>query len=400
MKQKNLLLILIALAIVAVAAFVIYQLVYRGNSSTTGGTGQTGVLPNVTNQKFQPTLPAPSFSASGSSASSSKFGVVSNDPALDYFVDAANTVILVEPAGIIESISNGATSVMSSATVPNIINAAFSYDGKKVLITYSVATTTKTSVFDITSRSWIHLPDGMQSPVWSPSNYQIAYLAPSSSGSEKLATIDASAANAKPAIITSFAMEDMILQWPTKNGMVISDRPSAFTTGSVWLFTISSRTLSPVIYGALGPESLWGASGTALVFSAGPNSAGGQLSFRNATGSQNLLSFNTLPSKCVFGPPAATSAASTTTVPSSLFYCAAPDDQDTFSVARLPDEYEQKIYFTDDDFYSVNFSTGALNEIFSFSKANLDLDATRMKVFNNVLFFVNRYDQKVYALAL
>ena len=92
----------------------------------------------------------------------------------------------------------------------------------------------------------------------------------------------------------------MFLQWPNKNTMFFSDRPSAYTTGSIWLFNVSFKTLSSVAYENLGAESLWDASGSALIFSAESNNAGGQLAFRNTTGTQKALSFSTLPSKCIF----------------------------------------------------------------------------------------------------
>lgn len=77
-----------------------------------------------------------------------------------------------------------------------------------------------------------------------------------------------------------------------------------------------------------------------------------------------------------------------------------PHDQDTLSIVRLPDEYDQKIYFTDDDFYRIDTGASSLNEIFSFSMANQNIDSADMKIINNILFFINRYDQKIYALTL
>lgn len=399
---------MIALAIIAVAAFIIYQLVYRGSGgvATIGGLPEQtgGSLPIVTNQQFPVggSSTTTSFNASGAntSSSSSKFGIVSNDPALDYFVDAANTVTLVKPDGTIESLVNNTTVVLSSSVVSDIITASFSHDGKKVLLSYQVGTSTRTSVFDVPSKTWSHFPDGMLSPVWSPINYQVAYLTSSNSGFETLMTIDAAATSTKPVTIAPLAMEDMSLQWPNKNTIIVSDRPSAFTAGSIWSFDIPSKTLSSVVYEALGSESIWSASNTALLFSASPKNDGGQLSFRNATGSQNILFSKTLPSKCAFGPTTASSTATSSINPFGMIYCAIPSDQGTFSLARLPDEYEQKIYFTNDAFYSINTDTGELEEVFSYSLANLNLDAMKMKVFNNILFFINRYDQKVYALAL
>ena len=371
MKSKIFLYILIAIAIVAILAFVIYQLVYRGNNNTTVGTGQVGSLPNVANQQFpseNQTSTVGTFNTSvagGATASSSQFGVISNDQALDYFIDAANTAILVKPDGTIESIANGKTSDLSTTTISNIISVAFSYDGKKILVTMRNGTITLSSVLDLTTKSWLSLPNGIQSPVWSPTNYQIAYLAPSNSGTETLMTIDAGIINAKLTLITMLDMEDMGLQWPNKNTIIISDRPSAYTTGSIWLFNIPSRN---IVFDhhtkTLESESLWNASDSALIFSAKSTNAGGQLVFQDATGAQKILSFMTLPSKCAFGTPA---AASDTANPSAPIYCAVPSDQNTFSVARLPDEYDQYMYFTNDDFYSIDTDTGLLNKIFSSS---------------------------------
>lgn len=402
MKPKILLYILIAAAIIAVGAFIIYQFVYRGNNNAIP-TGQTGSLPSAANQQFPSgsqtaeTSTVGAFNTSGANTSSSHFGIISNDPALDYFVDAANTVTLIKPDGTIESIVNNKTSVISGSAISNIISTAFSYDGKKALVTSRAGTTTQSSIFDLASQTWTRLQDGIQSPVWSPTDYQIAYFVPSNSGSETLTTINIGATTTKPVSVASLAMEDMMLQWPNKNTVVVSDRPSAYTTGSIWLFSVPLKTLSLVAYENLGAESLWDTSSSALIFSAESNNAGGQLAFRNTTGTQKVLSFATLPSKCTFGPSTTTSS---TTNLSGLIYCAVPSDQTTFSVARLPDEYDQGVYFTNDDLYSINTGTGSLAKIFSSSAINQSLDATHMETFNNVLFFINRYDQKIYALSL
>lgn len=398
--MKKTLYILIILAVIAVAAFAAYQFLYHGGGATAPSTGSTGSLPGAATQQFpaagQSTTTS-AFNTSGANASSSKFGIVSNDPALDYFVNSANVVTLVEPNGVIESISNNTTSTLSTSTISNIINTSFSYDGKKILINSAIGTTTQTLVFDLSSQAWTLLPNGMRSPVWSPKNDQIAYLTMSNLGVETLNTINLASAISKPVAIASLNMEDMALQWPSQNTIIISDRPSAFTVGSIWKFTVSSQKLSPVVYENFGIESLWDTSGAGLIFIGGPHNAGGSLIFQNASGGQNTLSFGTLPSKCTF----ATATTTTSTAASApLIYCAAPNDQNMFSLARLPDEYDQKIYFTNDNFYRVDTGTGALNEIFSYASANQNIDATNLKIFNNILFFINRYDQKIYALAL
>ena len=81
-----------------------------------------------------------------------------------------------------------------------------------------------------------------------------------------------------------------------------------------------------------------------------------------------------------------------------MAYPPAGRDQQTFSNARLPDEYEQKVLFTADDFYKINVANGTLTAIFN--DPGQTMDATKLKAFNNALFFVNRYDQKLYAISV
>ncbi len=398
MKLKKILYILLAIAIIAIVAFVFYQFISRGISGGTTGAGQTGSLPATGSQQFpssgQSTTTTPG--TQGTTATSSvKFGVVSDGPALDYFVNNANVVTIVRPDGTIESIANSATSSLSNATIPNIITASFSYDGKKILVSSLVGTTTRTSVFDIASQKWTSLPDNMESPAWSPINNEIAYLAPSGYGAETVDTINAGAANPRPVTLTTLTMENMLLQWPMANTLILSDRPSAFVAGSIWKFNIPSRALSSVVFEGLGVESIWNASGSALLFSGDGNNAGGALDLQDPAGNRDALSFGTLPSKCVFAAQTTTSTSSTDSI-----YCAVPIDQSTFQVARLPDEYDQKIYFTNDNFYGIDPSSGSLSNIFSAANANQNIDATDLKIFNNILFFINRYDQKLYAISL
>jgi hypothetical protein len=78
------------------------------------------------------------------------------------------------------------------------------------------------------------------------------------------------------------------------------------------------------------------------------------------------------------------------------FYCAIPRDQDTLGIARLPDEYDQKILFTNDDIYKISTIDGNSSDLLS----GQTIDATNLKIFNHILFFVNRYDQKLYAMTL
>ena len=245
MKPKTLLYVLIAIAVVAVGAFLVYQLIAR-NTNGTNGTGQTGSLPNTAGQQFPVGISVSStgsFNTAAGSSSSVRFGIVSNEPVSDYFISNANVVTVIKPDGTIDSITNSVASTISTTTFKDVVAFAFSYDGKKILISARTETTTRTSVFDITAKSWTTLPVGMISPVWSPNTYQIAYFTNSNIGTETLSNINVGIANAKPTILSTFTMEDSLASVAHKNTFIISDRSSAFMVGSAWSFDTTNKCL-------------------------------------------------------------------------------------------------------------------------------------------------------------
>jgi len=404
-------LIILSIIIIIVGVAVLFYIFTRPSSPPATATqpGQTGSLPGAPTQQIS------SSTTNGGTGSSTaaRFGVISNDPAIAYYVDAENNATIVEPNGFIETITNGQGTVISSSTAQNILSASFSYDGKKLLINFGSASNPQTGVFDIASRSWTGLPQGMLDPVWSPYNYQIAYLASGAGGTENITVLNAAAKNPQPSVLTQLNMEDMALQWPNRSTLVISDKPSAYTVSSAWLFNLSARTLAPVVYEYPGMESIWSnaTTTTGLVFSGNTGNQGGRIFLVSPSGNPENITFVTLPSKCVFsmaaGAPQASSTVASSTAngtPRALasstldLYCAVPRDQATLAIARLPDEYIQKVIFTADDFYMINTTDGSLSSVFS--NPNLNLDATDLNAFNNTLFFINRYDQKLYGISI
>jgi hypothetical protein len=151
---------------------------------------------------------------------------------------------------------------------------------------------------------------------------------------------------------------------------------------------------------------------------------GGKLSLLNTSGQTlNALTFLTLPSKCVFdiqtqNPPQATSAPTTSSstkstskkgsatpppvvtpvISQEYLYCAVPRDTQRLNTSALPDDYLKGALFTSDDFWRIDLATGDTSAVFI--DPNQNLDATDLKIFNKTLFFVNRFDKKLYAISL
>ena len=341
-----------------------------------------------------------------------KFSVVAENKAMDFFANSESSVVFIQPDGLIMKAQGGQVSSLSSSIVANLITANFSYDGKKILAVFGDRRSPETSIFDVTSKTWRPLPANIQSPSWSPINYQIAYLG-ERNGSGMIFTLDTSKTNATPQELLKINIQDVRLRWIGQNQIILSDRGSAFARGSVWSLHIKNKTLTPLLIDNSGLDSIW-ESEYGLAFSANQNLRGGSLNLMDTAG--NLLhemSFLTLPVKCVFDvetviTPIKTTAststkktasqATSTTAINKTLYCAVPKNAESLQEAALPDSYFRKEFFTEDEFYGVNISDGKIEAVPK--EKNLPIDAVNLKVFNKTLFFVNRIDNKLYSISL
>jgi len=449
--MKRYIYIIIGIVVAAAIAILVLFLIKDHSTSSTlnlsGATTTTGLLPTTGTQRSNsatgnstsalglPTTTGSSTPGTSGQMTVQNFGVLSQDPVGDYFVDAQNNITAIEPTGAIITISNGQSAVVNSSTIDSIISAGFSYDGKKIVVSYGDPSNPQAAVFDTATNAWTALPQGMLSPQWSPiNNYLIAYLASTSSGKLTLATLNAANLKAAPSVLLTLNADDLTLQWPTKNDFILADKPTSENAGSVWTFDSSAGTLTPLIYEVSGAEGIWSHNAAipyGLAFFNSVSGQGNTLQLQAFTGSlaTQPLSFLTLPSKCAFDTelmPIATSTATSsvsaatsaaTSTPSSTakakkiaaiqpaaptstpylaLYCGIPRSSSGFSSAKLPDDYETMALFTSDDIYKINTATGA--EQILWNDATQNMDVSDVKFFNDALFFINRYDQKLYGL--
>lgn len=421
--MKRLLYLLIILAAVAAVILIGYFLRYRSSGTPSEqGLSPAGNLPAAPQQggAAQPAQgQTPSETAGQQPAAGipagQKFGVVAQNPVNNYFVDSQNNVFIVQPDGQVIEISGGNANVLSSAAIINLIGSSFSYDGKKILAAFGDPTAPQYSVFDIATKAWQPLAQNLKSVVWSPNDYRVAYLS-ESGGVSALTIFDTSDAKAKPAELLKIRVRDLTLIWNNTNQILLSDKGSAFSAGSIWSFDVSRKALNAVVEDFPGLESVWdGTANIGLVFSANSGGHGGNLRLIDTSGNTlNALSILTLPSKCTFNaqpqimskaPTSTTGAKTTSTQAASAatstpktLYCAIPRDQQKLVSSALPDDYQKKNLFTADDFYKIDLSSGDVSSVFN--DQNQALDTDNLKIFNQNLFFVNRFDSKLYAISL
>lgn len=342
----------------------------------------------------------------------SKLNLIAQNQALDYFTDKGSNVFMIQLDGRVVRVSGGKAEVISSGPVSNVTQAFFSFDGKRIMAITSSSTGNRFQVFNADDKTWKVYANAIQDAAWAPDSHKIAFL--TTGDSSTLFTIDADGAAAKPVEIMKIRQEDMTLNWVSASRLLMSDSPSAAWTSSLWSVDIGKKTIVPII-SAPGLQTAWSSSTLAsvgIVMSSNLNSQGGRLQLVDQSGKQTqAFSFLTLPSKCAFydkpiqptGPttsPTSTAAAKAPATPKAnlTMVCGIPRDSQLLGGSQLPDSYLKKSVFTSDNFFEIDVATGNVKSIFS--DVAKDIDSYRLKIFGQSLFFINRFDKKVYSVAL
>lgn len=346
-----------------------------------------GVLPEAGPPGGRLPLPGEEFGNAPAPAleENRRFGIVARIPAFAYGV-RDRIVTIIGPDGRVSQVKNGSVTTASETPIADLRAASFSFDNKKILAIFGNRNEPQVSVFDLDSRSWTPLPLGIQSPAWSPKNYEIAYLE-TESDRKALAVLDLGNPKAKPRIILRLALEDTDLIWPALDRILLKDKPSASYPGSLWAYDSKKKTLTPLVADKPGLMVQPNASGDRLlVFESAKNFRGGTMSLLDGSGMLlRRFSLGTLPSKCAFDAQA-----------SSSLICAVPRNPLKFNRSALPDAYLKKDLFTIDDVYRINLADGGLEALFN--EGMFAVDADGLLVSEDALFFMNRFDGFVYGI--
>lgn len=374
MSRKRLIIIIIITIAVLFLGLVAYLIYSFFSTSVTPPPSQPSVS----------TTPTPSPQVPSNLPS--KISLVSQYPAINYNILSSGNIIYVDASGTIREINQNQESILYSAS-SSIIDAKISSDGQEVIIktapySYLLINTSSTTVTPLNALGRI------ESLAFSPTtSTQIAILKNNGASSE-LDVINFSSKTTKITQIASFAEQDYRVYWPYQNTIYLVQKPSVWAWGSALSFNTVNKTVNIFAANIPGLILKFLPNNQVLEFSANlPTARGGFLNLFSQTGQKiNSFSFLTLPSKCTFNQNS-----------SSTLFCAIPRGND-FAKAVLPDSYLMKALYTTDDVEAINLKDGNFHIIFNDPLEYYDMND--LQFFGGNIYFINRYDQKIYKLAL
>lgn len=341
------------------------------------------LLPNIdVGFDTTPSGDNPSPEPQGSDASA--FRAVSDQEAVGYFVDtranssSSGAVFYVTEDGAIFKVSSGEDERIAEG-LPSPVRAVSSVNGRSVLVESGAPHALQFTVFYPDDRRMQALPASVSAAL-SPDGLRVAYWGTNGDISLR----DLFGSRPKTIKLTTFLHYDMSLIWPRTNTLAFLTHPSARVAGELWEFDVIAKTLRFIDSGE-GLMNAWSSDGTTqLRFVARSGEKGFTTQFLDPKGVSRATILATFPSKC------ATSA--------DHIYCAVAGGYTPPRSSFTLDDYLQRSVYARDSLYVFQPSLESSRALLA--PPDVPLDAILLRIAQNTLFFINRYDGRVYALTL
>ena len=291
------------------------------------------------------------------------------------------TMYYLTDEGEIYKLAQGGTEQkLSGQPIQNLRAVSPSPDGPMAIVSFGQGERIFFSAFNSVRLSWQPLPAGALAAAWDPTGTKIAYLEHAGlSAALKILSL----ADAKIQEVTKINVEDAELSWVVPKEIYLTSRPSANYPGSVLGVNLEQKTVRVVVRDEPGLMVLWSQSGP----------WGIKFSLRGRRPVTEIIDGNgqmvgawpfapTLPVKCL--------------AENVFFYCGAPRSMGPRDI--WPDDYLQRRIYSKDDVVFWNASTSQTAIVIQAEQGPFDV--IQLSLLGNKLFFVNRYDGKLYEATL
>ena len=334
--------------------------------------------------------------SSSDGAVASKLSVISDNTIYGYWVFNSNQkiqgsgVFYVGRDGIIYKVkADDADEALTSSSIENFQSLKSSLDGKRVIIKSGNSGASKFVVYNSENNIFESLPDKITAADFSPDGKKVAYFSANAGdpGKSDLITKSLIDLKQKPATLLSLYQGDFGLNWISQNKITLVPKPSAFYPASIWAVDVVKKTLSRLTSEENGLNGLivnWSSDGKiGLQFSSSMEGRSRILNLINDQGEVMAnFEFVTLPEKCFVSDP--------------KIYCAIP--QSIPDKSALPDDYLKNAVYFVDSLYQIDITSNSFERIFDGNASAID--AINLNFVDGKLFFINKYDSKLYVLEL
>ena len=279
--------------------------------------------------------------------------------------------------------SSGEKIDTGSKAIGNLSYIKPSADGSKVLIAFGYPNTTF-AIYDTNAKNWLALPAGTTAASWhSNLSGQIAYLRDNGAGS-RLSTLNL--LTGKVSEVLRISQKDIDLDWANPDIIYFKERPSTKINTSIWAYNLKNKSFSVLAREEKGLILKWLKGGEL-----GLKLSGGLIGLVDGKNQPiSLLELITLPEKCAFSSL------------ENLIYCAAPEINAVSidMIKNLPDEYLKGNFSFKDIIYALSATDRVPAPIIGSTANKEPIDAIHLEIVNGNLYFLNRYDNKLYEIEL
>lgn len=310
---------------------------------------------------------------------------VSDQPIFDYWIYATSTkqiFYLNQEGKILKVKESGEDEIVSPQIIENLQQIKSSNDGSRVLIKSGSADPPQFNIFNAAEKIWELLPSEIIAADFSPDNQKIAYL---KTNNDKSDLIIQTFGATKTETIISIFQKDSDLKWLNENTILLLPKPSSEFNAEIWAVNTKNKTLN-VLASGRGLITNWSADGSLGIKFSVDQKRNSRLDLIDTQGTLRAnFDFSTLPEKCLIANE-------------EKIFCAVPQSNNSIKEPILPDDYLKRAVYFEDFIYVMNLKENNFEMIYSGPEPIID--AFRFSSADNQLFFINRYDNKLYGLTL
>jgi hypothetical protein len=294
-----------------------------------------------------------------------------------FWVDLSDkTLYTANSAGIITATAfGGSPEMVYGGDGRPFISAEPSLRGDSVILTSGSRRLPSIAVVNVVTGNASFLPPTAISATWHPNGKDVLFLR-TSDAKNPAGAYTFNTAKKSSLLLAELALSDVFLSQYDSSSVLLSERPSLETKSSSW--TLNTKT---------GALSLLESNKSLLITTSHPSigyvttyAKDGGLTLKRIGSTAGIKMPLTLPQKC--------------TSTKTLVYCGVP----TGEVKGMPMSYLEKTSFSLDTLVSMG-TNGETMSLWSPQGEEESVDIYKPLVVGDSLYFINRYDNRVYSLS-